>query len=315
MQWQRIGWTAGAIGALALVAGCGTRQPPPPPVTAQPVPRPVPPGGAAVNIVLPPRNADGSYRTINDGVGRDEAIWHVRSALNVAALSCVGAGNAQLVADYNALLGQRKAVFNTAYKAETGAHKDGGHAALDRHMTQLYNFFAQPPAQAGFCAVARQVATEARAAPAAGFADFAVAALPRLSAPFDQFYRAYAGYQVELAAWEKGPRTVATPAATSAAPLAFASAAPASRTAAAMAGPSAWRIQLGAFSGQAAAEQAWAKIHARLAGVNGFRPQYQPVPGKALVRVQVGPLSDRASAIRLCAAAAAADFDCLPVPS
>jgi hypothetical protein len=37
------------------------------------------------------------------------------------------------------------------------------------------------------------------------------------------------------------------------------------------------------------------------------------VPGSALVRLQVGKAADRASAIRLCATAAAGGFDCFPV--
>jgi hypothetical protein len=74
-----------------------------------------------------------------------------------------------------------------------------------------------------------------------------------------------------------------------------------------------WRIQIGAFTGQAAAERAWTRATARVPSLAGYSPIYQPVPGKPLVRVQVGAADDRAGAIRLCAVAAAGGFDCMPV--
>ena len=40
----------------------------------------------------------------------------------------------------------------------------------------------------------------------------------------------------------------------------------------------------------------------------------EDVPASRLVRVRIGPVTDRAQAIALCAAAAGAGLDCLPVP-
>lgn len=284
---------------LAVIAGCASK-PSAPPQHAAPVPRPQPPAGAAANLKLPPSDGNGGYRTINSGVGGEEAAWHVRSALNVAALSCGGT----LPADYNAVLSRHKAVLAKAYKAEGAEHP--GNAAMDGHITQLYNYFAQPPAQAGFCAAAADVARQARAVAPADFGDFAVTSLGRLEAPFTAFYTRYAVYERDLAAWQRGDLK--------AAPVAFAAAATPARMAirsdtAAMP----WRIQLGAYSGDDAARSAWSKISARLAGVANLRPRYEAVPGKPLVRVQVGPVADRGDAIRLCAAAASAGFDCFPV--
>ena len=74
-----------------------------------------------------------------------------------------------------------------------------------------------------------------------------------------------------------------------------------------------WRIQIGAFTGRAAAEAAWAKAQAKVPSLARYAPYYEPVPGKPLVRVQVGAASDRASALGLCASAAAGGFDCIPV--
>lgn len=295
-----------ALAGLIFVAGCASKDKPKPSTPSQPASRPMPPAGAASNLTLPDEDGQGGFRTINDGLERDEAVWHLRSALNVAALSCVGTGSAALVANYNALLSQQKSVFATGYAAENARHRAGGNAALDGHMTKLYNYFAQPPAQAAFCAVARDVANEARSVAAAAFPAFAVSALARLDRPFDDFYRAYAGYQRDLAAWQNGARTAKTVAA----PMALAASAAPQRVAPVRGD---WRIQLGAFSGQAAAEAAWSKIRSRMAGVASFTPRFDAVPGKPLMRVQVGPVTDRAGAIRLCAAAASAGFDCFPV--
>lgn len=293
-----------AMALLAAVAGCATRPSAPPQQEARPVPRPQPPAGAAASLKLPPGDGNGGYRTINSGIGDEEAAWHVRSALNVAALSCGGT----LPADYNALLSRHKTALAKAYKAEAAGHR--GNAAMDGHVTQIYNYFAQPPAQAGFCAAAADVAREARTVAPAGFDAFAVTALPRLEAPFTTFYAQYAAYERDLAAWERGELK-----ASAAAPMALAAmAAPAPMAVrSAPAATAAWRIQLGAYSGDAAARSAWSKISARLAGVAAFKPRYEAVPGKPLVRVQVGPVADRGDAIRLCAAAASAGFDCFPV--
>lgn len=290
-----------AMAMLAAIAGCASR-PSPPPQPTQPVPRPQPPAGAAASLTLPPNDGHGGYRTINSGIGSEEAAWHVRSALNVAALSCGGT----LPADYNAILARHKAALAKAYKTEAAEHR--GNAAMDGHITQIYNYFAQPPAQAGFCAVAADVARQARTLAPAGFNDFAVNSLDRLEAPFTSFYTQYAAYQRDLAAWERGelkaPAT-ALAAMAAPAPMAIRSATPAATAA--------WRIQLGAYSGDDAARSAWSKISARLANVAAFKPRYEAVPGKPLVRVQVGPIADRGDAIRLCAAAASAGFDCFPV--
>jgi len=301
----RLGSWLVVIAASAVLVGCASRQAAPPAQVqpaSPPVPQPMPPAGAAPGLDLPDSDGAGSYRTINSGIGGEEAVWHLRSALNVAALSCGGT----LPADYNAILARHKAALSKGYRAEAAEHR--GNAAMDAHITQLYNYFAQPPAQPGFCAVAADVAKQARAAAPADFQGFAVASLARLEAPFSSFYDQYAAYERDLAAWQRGE--LKAPAAR----VALA-AAPASRGATSLSAvpPGNWRIQLGAFTGDQAARAAWSKISARLADVAAFRPRYETVPGKLLVRVQVGPVAGRDNAIRLCAAAASAGFDCFPV--
>jgi cell division septation protein DedD len=245
---------------------------------------------------------DPDAATINSGVGGEEALWHVRAALNVAALSCgQRAGGAEIIRRYNALLTDRKLILAAAYADEAGRRDQ---AALDRHMTQLYNFFAQPPAQSGFCAAAAEVSGRAESLSAAD----AEPALHRLEAPILDYYRAYASYRRDLAAWQAHPATMLADRRVKAKVMPSASPEiPEQRI------RSAWRIQLGAFTGKLAARTAWDKARGRLPSLAAYRPHYQKVPGSALVRLQVGKAADRASAIRLCATAAAGGFDCFPV--
>ncbi|MDB5686817.1 MAG: Sporulation domain protein, partial [Rhizorhabdus sp.] len=58
----------------------------------------------------------------------------------------------------------------------------------------------------------------------------------------------------------------------------------------------------------------WDRIRHRMKGAADYEPRYDAVPDSRLVRVRVGPISDRSAAIALCAAAAGAGLDCLPVP-
>jgi hypothetical protein len=133
------------------------------------------------------------------------------------------------------MLGHQRKALAAAYKAE-GA-RFGSASATDAHVTQVYNFFAQPPAQARFCAVATGVAAEAAALPAEKLPGFAPGALDRLAAPFSEFYDAYARYKVELAAWEKGDHGPAR----AATAFAMAPAAATVATAAVPSGPP-WRL-------------------------------------------------------------------------
>lgn len=187
---------------------------------------PLPPAGAAPSFVPPPHDATG-YRTPNSGLTPDAAVWHVRVALNVAALGCRGPGEAATVAAYNAVLRTNVATLAAAsagtekqFKARNGA---AWQSRYDNDMTRLYHFFAQPPAQSGFCATAEAVLRESAGVEPSDFAAFAASALPRLEAPFLTFFAAYDEYRASLAEW-KGRHTavvIATASATPAAPAAF----------------------------------------------------------------------------------------------
>ncbi|QDZ06144.1 hypothetical protein FPZ24_00545 [Sphingomonas panacisoli] len=117
-----------------------------------------------------------------------ETLWHVRVALNVAALGCRDADEATTVAAYNSLIRRNSAALTAAnaavdarYKAQYGAKWQD---ARERDMTKLYNFFAQPPAQAAFCATAKDVLAQIGTVDQGALMAFAKAELPVLEAPF-----------------------------------------------------------------------------------------------------------------------------------
>ena len=144
--------------------------------------------------VMPPAGTDEAgtpltpARAMSSNFSSAEAIWHVRGALNVAALGCRDAKDARTVSAYNGMLSARRATLAAAdaqtkalYRIRFGGRWQNMH---DTAMTKLYNFFAQPPAHDDFCRVARQVLYEEQWVPDAIFATFANDALARLEAPF-----------------------------------------------------------------------------------------------------------------------------------
>lgn len=293
-----IGATVATLVCIQL-AGCGPRPssaPTPTPSPALSRPAPVPPFGAVPGLSLPDSDGRGGFRTPNSGIGSAEAVWHVRSALNVAALACDDRG---IVANYNALLKRQKTALAAAHKAELS--RSGSASAMDVHMTRLYNFFAQPPVQRRFCAAASGVAGEAVSA--RDFPQFASGAIDRLDRPFQDFYRSYQDYQRNVTAWKAdGGRSMPQ--------LDFAK--PSGAMKQSLEGQD-WRVQLGAFSGATAARTAWTEVRRRAPGLAAFTPHYEDASRKGLVRLQIGPASNRSEALKLCAAAAVAGLDCLPV--
>lgn len=72
-----------------------------------------------------------------------------------------------------------------------------------------------------------------------------------------------------------------------------------------------WRVQLGAYAGEAAARSRWTALTRNMPALAGLQPSYERFG--AFTRLRVGPLAGRADADRLCAAARAAGQDCFPV--
>lgn len=214
---MRVFVTATAITLVALLAACApkpapkpiptapTPAPTPPPVVVIP-PRPLTPGSAAVTQQLPPRGSDGQFLTINSGVAGERAFWQLKTGLNVAAIGCRGPEEATLVAAYNQIIKAHTRTIQATEKkviAELGkANGTTGVKERDRLSTQLFNYFAQPPAQRQFCERAVGLAQTLATTPSAQLTVNAATQLATLDQPFIDFYEAFARYQIDVAEWD-----------------------------------------------------------------------------------------------------------------
>lgn len=167
---------------------------------------PVPPNYAVPNMVIPPLDFTGVRRTPNVGLTGEQAFWNFRFGLNVAALSCRGPGEDQLIANYNKFLSTHKKLVLEVDKWVTNdmvaRHgKAGAAGARDRLSTQVANYWATPPVKEQFCIVAMQLANQAVFSTPATAKEFALQNLPVLDRPFVDFFNAYAQYEVDYATW------------------------------------------------------------------------------------------------------------------
>ena len=157
---------------------------------------------------VPPLGANGVRQTINAGLDEDQTLWHFRSGWNVAALNCLDAEHQPILDAYGAFLKkfQRKlTATNTAIDAQFRRQYSSRNDAIkarEAFMTQVYNYFAMPPARADFCNVTLAIANEYLAAPPEDANLFAASGLSRIDAVFDRFFRAYEQYRVDSAAWD-----------------------------------------------------------------------------------------------------------------
>ena len=165
------------LAALILIlAGCARHHTP---VAIQPAPAPV------VALALPPPPVS----AINRNLSPAATVWHLRVALNVAALACRGGPEMQIIADYNALLRSQKATLAAAQASLAAEFKRRGgdwQDAQDDAMTRLYNFFSQAQARDAFCAAAADVLARTRTLGEPELGGFAQASLKTLDAPFAQ---------------------------------------------------------------------------------------------------------------------------------
>jgi hypothetical protein len=174
------------IAALLLIAaGCSNR---PEPLAVQPEPAPF------VALPAPP-----PVTPINRGLSDAASVWHVRVALNVAALACRGPQELAIVADYNAFLAANKPALAAAQAALSAEYRSGGGDWQDRYddaMTRLYNFFSQAQARQQFCATAAAVLAETRTLAPAAIGAFAGSRLVLLDRPFAETLAPAGGYPV-----------------------------------------------------------------------------------------------------------------------
>ncbi|WP_336950691.1 MULTISPECIES: hypothetical protein [Sphingobium] len=196
-----------SVTALALVAGCSTpeKAPPTPPPPVVPTIKPLPPMGAVEEMSIPEVGNDGKYLTPNRGVTANTALWHVRMALNVAALSCHGVNEPARI-QYNQILHVHEAALREANAAVDrnylAAYGMGGLKARELLNTVVYNFFALPPVTKSFCPVAIEIGAKVLAMPSSQLLAYAPEALTALEKPFQDFYEAYADYLRRLAEWQ-----------------------------------------------------------------------------------------------------------------
>ena len=160
-------------------------------------------------MVLPPLGPDGQRITINSNLDEDGTLWHFRSAWNVAALNCLEAAEAAPILDgyskflttYRRPLAAANTAIDQRFRREHGSRNDAV-KAREAYMTQVYNYFALPPARADFCNVALQVANEFLLAQPEDPKAFAASALPRFETAFQTFFREYQQYQAASSAWD-----------------------------------------------------------------------------------------------------------------
>jgi hypothetical protein len=225
---RSLGKGLGCVFLIGAVAACGPKAAPrpipvPPPAVVVPPPTPsmpLPPGGAAVTMKIPPFGADGVRITPNRTLSREEYIWHLRSGINVAALNCQGPVWGEIAQNYNRYLQVHKSRLSQTNKAVDAEYvkrypRQNALRVRDTHSTDLYNYFALPPVRAEFCDKSLQKSRELIAIPSSALPEYSIGALNDLDAVFINFYNAFVQYERDLADWKVryGPRPVATAAA------------------------------------------------------------------------------------------------------
>jgi len=182
---------------------------PPAPVIVAPPPIPsipLPPLGAAAGLTIPLLDADGTRSSPNKGIGPEQTLWHVRSAYNVAALTCQQGSWKQMAQDYNAFLKKhdtRLRRANRLIEAKYQRENKGraGRRARDTDITSLYNYFSLPPVKTRFCSTMFDKAAELSQLSSTELIDYAQITLPQIDAIFTDFYDSYEVYERDLADW------------------------------------------------------------------------------------------------------------------
>lgn len=201
----------GALSAATLAALAGCAKPPPPPPPPPPVvvipPMPTPPMNAPVNMTIPPLDAAGVRHTVNYGISTSQAVWNLRSAYNVAALTCIEPQFAPILDGYKRFLKVYAKSLDNANKEIDASFKSqfpgrAGIVARESYQTQVYNFFSLPPVDSGFCKAAMEVSTELATVDATQFEAYSFGGLAKLEAPFKDFFNVYEQYKADLAAWQ-----------------------------------------------------------------------------------------------------------------
>jgi len=136
----------------------------------------------------------------------DQIVWNMRSALNVAALDCNQPQHAEIQSGYRTFLrthAKRLATANrgvdTGFRARFGA---GFVRQRESYLTRVYNFYAFPPVLSKFCDATMLVMRDLPPVTSLQLHNFAALTMPKLDQVYEDFYRDYAKYQVDAAAWD-----------------------------------------------------------------------------------------------------------------
>ena len=217
---------ASVFGLAAGLAGCAQPTPPPRVVATLPPrapPPPVMPVGGYPELDTASQRADGSYVTPNFEMTDAAAVWHLRGALNVAALACDQAGGG-VVDIYNAWLRSHREGLDTYVKRYLHEWEETGWGdwrdAYENNQTRLYNFYSQSSIRVAFCAAARTEIVTVGTVADADLPGYARGALARLDKPFIDFFTGVDAWRDYYAPKVPPPRFVATvPAGSATAPV------------------------------------------------------------------------------------------------
>jgi hypothetical protein len=207
-----------SLAALAVLV-CGTAEAknkpapmPSPKATASAArsaiipPRPTPPLWAPATLTIPAVDARGVRQTINAKNTPVQTTWNFRAAYNVAALNCRDVKYDPVLAGYKAFLKTHVVGLNAANRGVDAGYRARYGAAFVRpreaYMTQVYNYYSFPPTLSLFCDAALAMSLESKTVMPAQLNSFAATQLPRLDAVFENFYRAYEQYRIDVAAWD-----------------------------------------------------------------------------------------------------------------
>lgn len=197
-----------AIDAKSKMPAATPPAPPPPPVTKWVwVPyKPSPPDHAPATLLPPPLGADGIRTSVNRGISPAQVTWNLRSGYNVAALNCNNPKHAQIVVNYRAFLKTHARALRSANQrvdAEWRSRYGGAFIRnREKFMTEVYNHFAMPPTLPAFCDAALAMSNDAKAVKVGALDTFAANNLPNLEIVFDDFFKRYDQYKLDLVAWD-----------------------------------------------------------------------------------------------------------------
>lgn len=202
------------IAVAGTLASCGPPPPPPPAPPPPPPPvveafpaRPIAPGYAQDNLVIPAKNELGVRETVNSDLTPEQMIWNLRSAYNVAALNCHGPDYAALGERYGAFLkANARELTATNSKVDSQFREKFGRSKYkgvrDSYTTQVYNYFSLPPALTRFCAAALNTSNALAEAPKGKLEETAAIELPKLERVFLGYFNDYEDYRQKAAAWD-----------------------------------------------------------------------------------------------------------------